>query len=163
MAEQTQLFELCEWSTDHWATPWATVRGAEAYYGATFDLDPCCTSLSAKAPYYYTEEDDGLALPWFGRVFLNPPYSNITPWLERALEERDHYEYVLALLPACTDTSWFHELVMPYAAIAFIRGRIEFHAPRARIARPKTPSIWALYQGERRCSSPCSDRTTPSR
>lgn len=143
------LFEAPEWSSDHWSTPPRLVSALELEFGE-FDLDPCCTTLSAKAKRYYTPEDDGLALPWFGRVFLNPPYSEIAPWLRKALDElASGVVLVTALLPACTDTRWFHDLVLPRAEIRFLHGRVEFIGPRDKIARPKTPSILAIYRPNR--------------
>lgn len=143
VSEQAALWAPPEWSSDHWTTPWAIVRALEAEFGE-FDLDPCCTALSAKTARYYTPVDDGLALPWFGRVFLNPPYSNPGPWLAKAIAEQA--PLVVALLPVCTDTAWFHELVLGRAEIRFIKGRVEFLAPRHKIARPKAPSMFAIYR-----------------
>jgi phage N-6-adenine-methyltransferase len=78
-----------------------------------FSLDACATAESAKCPRYFTKADDGLAQPWAGeRVWCNPEYSNIRPWVEKAWSERA--ELVAMLLPAWTDRKWWHELVEPY-------------------------------------------------
>jgi hypothetical protein len=70
-----------------------------------FDLDPasCPRELSAvPADRIYTVEDDGLALPWFGRVWLNPPFSGTTPWVHRFIE----HGHGIALLPGEHGTKW---------------------------------------------------------
>lgn len=100
----------------HWPTPVALYGRLHAEFN--FDLDPC--------PLNGTE--DGLARllkPWTGRrVFCNPPYGpEIRKWLER------HWEAELAvyLLPARTDTKWFHQLCLTFAKeIRFVKGRLKF-------------------------------------
>lgn len=102
--------------TPHWATPSGVYAELHREFG--FDFDPC--------PLTGTE--DGLATlfaPWRGRrVFCNPPYGpGLAKWLERGLEA----DLAVFLIPARTDTRWFHELVLPKASeIRFIRGRLKF-------------------------------------
>ena len=101
----------------HWATPAELYKELDAEFG--FDFDPC--PLKGKV--------DGLTCKWGKRNFVNPPYGpEIAKWLTRAIFQRER-ERVLSvfLLPARTDTKWFHELVLPHAAnIRFIRGRLKF-------------------------------------
>jgi len=88
----------------------------------------------------------GLERRWKRRVFLNPPYGRVTPkWLGKALEEISHKtDLVVALLPARTDTSWFHNLVMPHAAeIRFISGRLYFDDGGGRAP---FPSMIVVYR-----------------
>jgi hypothetical protein len=69
-----------------WATPPDLFARLSAEYGP-FDLDPCATPENAKCARCYTREDDGLAMPWTGRVFMNPPYGRtIGSWMRKALE-----------------------------------------------------------------------------
>lgn len=102
-------------ATDEWSTPAEVYKALDDEFH--FDFDPCPLGGS----------DDGLA-PLFSdwssrRVFCNPPYSNIRPFLERGSEA----EIAVYLLPARTDTKWFHELVLPKAKeIRFIKGRLKF-------------------------------------
>lgn len=90
-----------------------------------FDLDPC-TPLDRKwdtADRHYTQADDGLAQPWAGRVWMNPPYSDIGPWVQKMAAHRDG----IALIFARTETSWWQRHVWPAAdSVLFIAGRIEF-------------------------------------
>lgn len=136
------------WSSDHWTTPPEVISRLEAEFGA-FDLDPCCRKETAKASMYFTENDNGLAHPWLGRVFLNPPYSKPAPWLAKALEETasGRATLIVALLPVRTDTRWFHELVLPHAVIRFIRGRIKWIGWQGTpIPAPREPSMFAFYE-----------------
>lgn len=137
------------WNSDHWATPPELVRALEAEFGP-FDLDPCCLPDTAKAPRYYTEADNGLLRPWFGRVFLNPPYSKPSIWLEKAISETTTTggaDLVVALLPVSSDTRWFHRLVIDKAEIRFIQGRVRFLGwERTPIPAPKAPSLYAIYR-----------------
>jgi site-specific DNA-methyltransferase (adenine-specific) len=98
-----------------WPTPTALYDQLHAEFN--FTLDPC--------PLGGTE--NGLArlfTPWTGkRVFCNPPYDQIRSWLNRCKDTT----LVVYLLPARTDTRWFHEICLPFAKeIRFIKGRLRF-------------------------------------
>jgi len=99
-----------------WSTPAALYAKLNAEFH--FDFDPCPLNGN----------NNGLAIlltPWRGkRVFCNPPYGpKVGKWLERGLEA----DVAVFLLPARTDTRWFHELVLPKAKeIRFLRGRLRF-------------------------------------
>ena len=146
-AESTDIADRPEgWTSDRWATPWPLLRELETRYGA-FDLDPCCEPHTAKAPAFYTVDDDGLSKPWFGRVFINPPFSSPRPWCDRAAEavKTGEAEMVVMLLPCATDTAWFHEVVWPNATLHFLRGRVRFldgvgRPSRHHEARASSPS-----------------------
>ncbi len=114
------------WTTDDWATPQTFVDKLEAEFGP-IDLDPCATDATAKAPLYYTKEENGLLQPWGGLVFVNPPYSNVKPWVEKAIVEcQQGRACSLLLLPNNTDTVWFHDFVLRWCNVRFLRGRIAF-------------------------------------
>jgi hypothetical protein len=94
------------------------------------DLDPCASShdtSTVPAAQVYTAADDGLAQPWAGRVYLNPPYGSVIgAWLEklaRAYQARQ-VPAAVALVPARTDTAWFRWL--DDCALCFIQGRLRF-------------------------------------
>lgn len=109
---------------DNWSTPKKAYEALDKEF--VFVDDPC--------PLGGT---DGLTRPWGISVFVNPPYSNIWLFLEKAIWELHHGEthYVVFLVPSRTDTKWWHELVLPNASeIRFIKGRLKFgdaknHAP----------------------------------
>lgn len=138
------------WSSDHWATPPEIVARLEAEFGA-FDLDPCCRRETAKAPTFYTEEDNGLDKPWFGRVFLNPPWSAPAPWLTKSLHSITvgDADLVVALLPVRSETRWFHQLVLGRAKIRFLQGRVRWIGWQGTpIPSPiPIPSMFAIYGG----------------
>ena len=98
-----------------WATPRALYDALDTEFH--FDFDPCPLGGS----------NDGLSTlftEWQGhRVFCNPPYGDISAWLRHGREA----DLAVFLVPARTDTRWFHELVMSYASeIRSIRGRLKF-------------------------------------
>ena len=111
--------------TEEWATPHDLFAVLDAEFGG-FELDPCATSENATCPRFYTRTDDGLARPWSGRVFMNPPYGRtIGAWMAKALEESRRGSLVVCLVPARTDTAWWHD----YAAggeVRLLRGRLRF-------------------------------------
>lgn len=136
------------WTSDDWATPAALVRELETEFGP-FDLDPCCRPETAKAARFYTREDDGLGQPWFGNVFLNPPYSAPRPWLERAAAVTSSGEaaLVVALLPAAVDTGWFHDVVLPHAECRWLRGRVRFIGWLGTpLSQPIAPNFLAIFR-----------------
>jgi site-specific DNA-methyltransferase (adenine-specific) len=111
-------------NTPEWATPqWLFDELNKEF---NFDLDPCSTHENAKCERHYTKEDDGLSKSWGGRVFCNPPYGKeIAKWVKKAYEESSHADVVM-LIPARTDTKWFHNYIYGKAEIRFIKGRLRF-------------------------------------
>ena len=69
---------------------------------------------------------DGLKIEWKEYNFVNPPYSQISKWIDKAIEENKKKKVVVMLLPARTDTKWFHDYVLPHGEIEFLKGRIRF-------------------------------------
>lgn len=107
---------------DEWLTPPEIL----APLGA-FDLDPCAPVVRpwGTAAVHYTANDNGLALPWSGRVWCNPPFGReAVKWLRRMAEHGNG----IALIPARTETAMFYETVWGAAdAVLFIKGRPHFH------------------------------------
>lgn len=81
-----------------------------------FDLDVAACEESHWAECYYTKSDNGLARPWFGRVWCNPPYSDIAPWVERAIASfHDGAQLVAMLIPATrTEQAWWQRNIEPF-------------------------------------------------
>lgn len=116
-------------ATDQWATPQDFFDSLDGEF--EFDLDPCADETNHKCEEYYTREDDGLSQNWGGkRVFCNPPYGReIRKWVEKCSSEvRDGTcELAVMLIPARTDTKWFHDYIYGKAdEIRFVKGRLRF-------------------------------------
>lgn len=111
-------------TTDDWATPQEFFDKVNNEF--QFDLDVCADSKNAKCSRYFTKENNGLEQAWTGTVWCNPPYGRtIGLWLKKAVESWKAGATVVLLVPARTDTAWWHD----YAAlgeIRFIRGRLKF-------------------------------------
>ena len=114
--------------SDLWETPQAFFDDLNSLFH--FTLDACALPENAKCQRYITPEQDGLKQEWTGVVWCNPPYGRgIGAWVEKAyktVEESD--ATVVMLLPARTDTAWFHNWCYcnKYATVRFIRGRLKF-------------------------------------
>lgn len=111
--------------TDEWATPQRYFDEQNSRW--QFTLDVCATPENAKCARYYTRADDGLVQSWAGeRCWMNPPYGRVIgDWMRKAYEESQRGALVVCLVPARTDTAWWHD----YAAkgdVTFIRGRLKF-------------------------------------
>lgn len=135
------------WTSDEWATPLDVFERIAAAYGP-FDLDACCRPETAKARRYFTKDDDALTKRWTGRVWVNPPYSDPRPWIEKAMSAAvsGDASRVVMLLPASTDTNWFHDLVLPFADVVFVKGRVKFLGWEGTpIGSPKAGSIIAVF------------------
>lgn len=97
-----------------------------------FDLDVCATAQNAKCKAYYTKGQNGLAQKWHGKCWMNPPYGKeISNWMKKAYESvmNGDEELVCCLVPARTDTAWWHDYAMR-GEITFIRGRLKFGGSR---------------------------------
>jgi len=116
---------------DTWGTPREVFAQLDAEYGP-FVLDAAALPDSALCPFYFTPETDALKNSWAfgGPVFMNPPYGRIIgKFLKKAVRESlKHSLRVVCLIPARTDTKWFHAWVMPWAAhVRLVQGRIRFN------------------------------------
>lgn len=117
--------------TDLWETPQELFDQLDDEFH--FNLDVCALSENAKCAAYYTPEQDGLKQPWYGRCWCNPPYGrNIGEWVRRAHLAACAGNLVVMLLPARTDTRWFHDYIYQNknAEIRFIKGRLKFGGRR---------------------------------
>ena len=115
-------------TTDQWATPQKFFDELNKEFN--FNLDPCATKENAKCRKFFTEEDNGLLQDWSGhRVFCNPPYGRaIAAWVKKCYEESQKPDtLVVMLIPARTDTAYFHDHIYHKAEIRFIRGRLHFN------------------------------------
>lgn len=109
-------------NTDLWATPQDFFDQLNNEFG--FDLDVCALPENAKCDRYYTPNDDGLKHEWTGVCWCNPPYGRqIGQWIKKAYDSKCT---VVMLLPARTDTAWFHDYIYGKVEIRFVRGRLKF-------------------------------------
>lgn len=111
--------------TDLWETPQEFFDKLNEEFH--FTLDVCALPENAKCARYYTPEQDGLTQPWNGVCWCNPPYGRqIGAWVRRAYLSSLDGNTVVMLLPARTDTKWFHDWIYEKAEIRFLRGRLKF-------------------------------------
>lgn len=111
--------------TDLWATPADFFARLNEEFN--FTLDVCALPENAKCERFFTPADDGLSQQWIGVCWMNPPYGrDIRRWVEKAYLSARAGSTVVCLLPARTDTSWWHTWVMRANEIRFVRGRLRF-------------------------------------
>jgi phage N-6-adenine-methyltransferase len=136
--------------------------GLYAALGAPFDLDPCSPTADrrtapVRARVYFTADDDGLAPPWRGRVFVNPPYGRtLRQWVSKAQAEvtARRAALVVALVPAQTETLWWHHHIAGTADTFMLRGRLSFGSNGTPAPFPSALILWgaspAQLEGVRR-------------
>ena len=112
-------------ATDLWATPQDFFDKQNLLYGP-FNVDVCADSTNAKCPVYFDKTLDGLKQSWKGKCWMNPPYGKeIGKWMKKAYESAGNGVVVVCLVPARTDTKWWHEYAIK-GRIDFIKGRLKF-------------------------------------
>ena len=110
--------------SDQWATPQEFYDKLNSEF--SFTLDPCADAKNNKCSKYFTMENDGLKQSWAREiVFMNPPYSKVKNWIQKAYEERKN-AVIVCLVPSRTDTKWFHEYCFHAKEIRFVKGRLKF-------------------------------------
>ncbi len=133
MSEQTSFFgsaESAAFTSDRtdWETPKDLFARLNQFWH--FDLDVASSDENALCENHFTKEQDGLSQSWKGhRVWCNPPYGkDIAKWVKKAYEEtRDGTTAVVMLIPARTDTRWYHDYIQNKAAeIKFLKGRLKY-------------------------------------
>ncbi len=132
--------------SDEWSTPQDLFDELDAIFH--FNLDACATPSNAKCKRYFTKDDDALKQKWTGTVWMNPPYGRqIGPFMKKASESFRDGATVVCLVPARTDTRWWHE----YAAkghVIFLRGRLKFGGGRS--CAPFPSAIVIFWSGRLR-------------
>ena len=126
-------------NTDLWATPQDFYDKLNSEFH--FTLDPCALPTNAKCSKYYTPDQDGLTQDWNGEiVFCNPPYGKVIgDWVKKC---HDSTGVRVALLPARTDTRWFHDYIYGKAEIRFIKGRLKFGDSKNSAPFPSMVVVW---------------------
>jgi phage N-6-adenine-methyltransferase len=112
-------------ATDLWSTPQDFFDQQNTIYGP-FTLDVCADSTNAKCLNYFDKNTDGLKQAWTGKCWMNPPYGReIGKWMKKAYTSAGKGTVVVCLVPARTDTQWWHEYAVK-GQITFIKGRLKF-------------------------------------
>jgi phage N-6-adenine-methyltransferase len=119
-------------ATDEWATPRDVYESLDAEFG--FVDDPCPLGGDV----------NGLMREWRSPCFVNPPYSNIPAFMEKAVIEWEQGKTVVLLIPSRTDTRWWHRFVMRATEIRFIKGRLRFGGSQKDAP---FPSAIVVFQG----------------
>ena len=128
-------------ASNDWETPQALFDELHAEFG--FTIDVAASSDNAKCARFFSIDDDGLSKDWAPEtVWMNPPYGRtIEYWVAKAAVEAGKGATVVGLIPARTDTRWWHSWVMPVAEVRFIRGRIRFSGAKDA-PFPSAIAIW---------------------
>lgn len=128
-----------------WSTPQELFNTYD--YRFHFTLDVCASDWNAKCKRYFTEKDDGLKQDWGKNIcWMNPPYGKVLyEWMRKAYESYQNGATVCCLVPAATDSKWFHEFVLGTAEIAYLRGRPRFVTPEGTWQQTFSPSMIVIF------------------
>lgn len=131
--------------TDNWSTPDSFYKLALEKYNINPILDVCADSQNTRCKLFYTKKEDGLKQEWDKDFWMNPPYGrNIQHWIKKAYNSCVKYNVEgVMLLPARTDTKWFHDYIYNKSEIHFIKGRLKFGD--SKNSAP-FPSILVIYR-----------------
>ena len=132
--------------SNEWSTPQDLYDKLNCEFN--FTLDPCASEANHKCEKYYTVKENGLAQDWSGEsVFMNPPYGRqIKLWIKKAFETAKQGGVVVALIPARTDTTYWHQYIFKHTEIRFLKGRLKFgcHKNSAPF-----PSAVVIFKGDK--------------
>ena len=134
---------------DEWGTPTLQLKKAMMDFDILPFLDVCATETNRKFTSFFSKESDGLSQNWNHDFFMNPPYSQIVSWMDKAYEQhKKHNVDALILVYAKTDTRWWHKYVEGIAEVHFIKGRLKFVKPDGTISKNSAPypSCWIIYR-----------------
>ncbi len=127
---------------DHWATPKWLYDKLDAEFH--FDFDPCPLNATF----------DGLACEWGGSNFVNPPYNRRDKprFIRKAYSEWRKGKTCVLLIPAATSTAEFHDVILPYAEVRFLRGRVAFQGVNTKgeavsTSKGKHDSMICIFRG----------------
>lgn len=143
-------------TTDSWSTPSWLFDQLNRLYGP-FDLDVAASSENAKCRLFFTEKTNGLSLPWVtreidpGKAWMNCPYSNPSPWIEKALHETKYGVTTGALLPIDPSTKWYQKFISYERRAKIVEvfpWRIKFVPPKdwkGAVSGPRGSHMFVLF------------------
>jgi phage N-6-adenine-methyltransferase len=121
MKGQSALFSS---KSDEWSTPKDLFEKLNRKFG--FLMDVAASHENALCDFYYTKDENTLIKNWESRNFCNPPYSNILAFVEKAHQEALDGKLTVMLIPARTDTRWFHNFIKGNWHVEYLKGRLKF-------------------------------------
>lgn len=130
--------------TEMWETPLNVFNKYNDIH--KFTTDVCAIESNKKCNHFYSPEENGLIQEWEGVCWMNPPYgSEIIKWVKKAHDSVmfGKCDKVVALLPARTDTRWFHSYCYHIANIELLKGRIKFVGGKSSAPFPSMIVIWS--------------------
>ncbi len=136
-----------------WATPQTLYRMLDREFH--FQLDACASAATATCEQWFGA--DALSLDWAPVTWCNPPYGRaVGGWVEKAHREAQRGNTVVMLLPARTDTQWFHDYCVRHE-IRFLRGRLNFDDKPNRLGHCPFPSMVVVFRPGRAGRAPSCD------
>ena len=132
---------------NNWETPqWLFDEILNEFH---LEVDVCANYTNRKLNVYFDKQTDGLSREWdceTGGYWMNPPYGReIIKWVKKAYDSNQkHNSLIVALLPARTDTKWFHDFIYNKAEIRFIKGRLKFSGSKNSAPFPSMIVIWRI-------------------
>ncbi len=123
-----------------WDTPQSLFDKLNQEFNFKWDL--AASDKNAKCSKFFTQKDDGLKQKWEGVCWLNPPYgdksSKMVDWIKKAYNDTQLNPNltVVMLIPARTNTKWFHQFCMKAAELKFICGRPKFGDSKHGLPQP---------------------------
>lgn len=128
--------------TEMWGTPQRLFDELNVEF--KFTVDVCAIPDNAKCAKYFDPATDGLRQKWEGVCWMNPPYgTEIKHWVKKAYDESKNGCRVVALLPARTDTRWFHDFIYGKCTeMRFLKGRLKFNDGAGSAPFPSMIVVW---------------------
>jgi phage N-6-adenine-methyltransferase len=127
---------------DEWETPDDLFEELDAEFHFTIDI--CASTENAKCRRFYSIEDDALSKHWRGVCWMNPPYSGIDVWMEKAYAEARRGATVVCLVPSRTDVGWFWDFAR-HGEIRLLRGRLSFVDDEGNTGPAPFPSCLVVF------------------
>jgi hypothetical protein len=133
--------------TVDWRTPAHVVEVVREALGGRITLDPCASTSAPEAEWIgevnVHEDGNGLGVNWWGRVYVNPPYSDNAAWIAKcASEAKRQGVEIIALIPARVDTKYWHEHAATAQAVCFWKGRLRFVGAESSAPFPVAFIYW---------------------